>query len=126
MQPVTLLHRQVHPNFCMEDGHIMSLAFRPFPKDVGLLSVYDGSQISAEDSFNHYTASLGFASAGVWAISVGECSTIELPTRPDVKPGFPQHAVIDFTGLPKKQVDTKAKLLAAKAETRGCLFRKAV
>jgi hypothetical protein len=125
MQPATLLHRQVHPNFCMEDGHIMSVAFRPFPKDDGLLSVYDGSQISAEACFKHYTATLKYSSAGVWAVSVEECVEVELPARPDAKPNFAEHAVIDFTGLVKKQVEAKAKVLAEKAETRGCLFRKA-
>jgi hypothetical protein len=124
MQAATLLHRQVNPKFCMDDGHIMSVAFRPFPRDVGLLSVYDGSQISAEASFKHYTAKLDFASAGVWAVSVAECAEVELPARTDAKPDFPEHAVIDFTGLERKQVEAKAKLLAEKAETRGCLYRK--
>ena len=45
MQPETPLLRQVHPQW-FKDDHVVSLAFRPFPKDEGLLSVYDGSQIA--------------------------------------------------------------------------------
>ena len=124
MTPATLLHRQVHPSFCMEDGHIMSVAFRPFPKDTGFLSVYDGGQATAEVAFVHYTAVLGFASAGVWSVSVGECTDFKLSVRLDPRQDSPAHAVIDFTSLEKKQIETKSKLLAAKAEARGCQYRK--
>ena len=47
------LHRQVHPSW-VQEGRITSQAFSPTPKDAGLLSVYDGKQIAAEGSFNHY------------------------------------------------------------------------
>jgi hypothetical protein len=108
----------------MEDGHVMSVAFRPFPKDAGLLSVYDGSQIKAETAFAHYTTSLGFASVGVWSVSVGECDELRLPARPEPRDYSPAHAVIDFTGLERRQVEARSKLLASKAEIRGCQFRK--
>ena len=40
MNDDTLLYRQVHPNWTV-DGGISWQAFRPTPKDEGLLSVYD-------------------------------------------------------------------------------------
>jgi len=36
----TLLHRQVNPAF-VQSGRVTSQAFKPTPKDQGLLSVYD-------------------------------------------------------------------------------------
>ena len=36
MQTTTSLLRQVHPQW-LKDGKVLSLAFRPFPKDAGLL-----------------------------------------------------------------------------------------
>lgn len=101
----------------------MSLAFRPFPKDAGLLSVYDGDQIGAKPSWEHYTKTQGLASAGVWAVTVAEANACGLPARPDPLPEFPEHSVIDFTAHPRKQQEAKSKILAAKAEERGCLFK---
>lgn len=122
MQDSTRLLRQVHPQW-FKDGHVASIAFRPFPKDEGLLSVYDGEQIGAESSWKHFTGTLGFASAGVWAVTVAESAACDLPARNDPQPEFPEHSVIDFTNHGKKQQDAKAKILAAIAEERGCLFR---
>lgn len=124
MQPATLLLRQVHPTW-LKDGQVLSLAFRPFPKDAGLLSVYDGDLITAEASHTHFTGDLGFQSAGVWAVSVQECQSCDLPTRPDAAVHYPEHAVIDFTAHSEKEQKAKSKILAARAEDRDCLFRQA-
>ena len=121
MQPTTSLLRQVHPQW-LKDGKVLSIAFRPFPKDAGLLSVYDGDLITAEASLNHFTGR-GFQSAGVWAVSVQECHTCELPARSDAQGQFPEHAVIDFTAHEEKAQKAKSKILAAKAEERGCQFK---
>ena len=121
MQASTLLLRQVHPSW-FKDGHVLSIAFRPFPKDEGLLSAYDGDLIQPEPSYVHYTQKLGYASAGVWAVTVSEAKGCDLPARAAPLPGFPEHAVIDFTQHAEKQQKAKSKILAAKAETRGCLF----
>lgn len=121
MQPETPLLRQVHPQW-FKDGHVASLAFRPFPKDEGLLSVYDGSQIGPKSSWERYTKVLGFKSAGVWVVTVAETTACDLPARPDPLKDFPEHAVIDFTHHPRKQQEAKSKVLAARAEERGCLF----
>lgn len=124
MKPSTLLLRQVHPNW-LKEGHVLSIAFRPFPKDRGLLSVYDRDQIGPEPAWNHYTGQLGHASAGVWAVSVAETNNYDLDARSDAQGHFPEHAVIDFTKHARKLQEAKSKLLAAHAETRGCLFTKA-
>lgn len=121
MQAATLLLRQVHPSW-LKEGHVLSIAFRPFPKDEGLLSAYDGDLIQAEPSYVHYTQKLGYASAGVWAVAVSEAEACALSARPAPLPDFPEHAVIDFTRHAEKQQRAKSKILAAKAEVRGCLF----
>ena len=122
MQPTTLLLRQIHPNWLKEDGHILSLAFRPFPKDGGLLSVYDGDLIAPESSWGHYTQKLGHASTGVWAVTVREAESCNLSARSDTEGHFPEHAVIDFTAQGASEQKANSKILAANAEERGCLF----
>ncbi len=90
----TLLLRQIHPHF-VQNGRVGSLAFRPFPKDKGLLSVYDGDMISFEESWIHYTATQNLKSDGVMAVQVRECAAVQLPacSSPEV---FAEHAHIDF------------------------------
>lgn len=124
MQPATLLLRQVHPKW-LKDGQVLSIAFRPFPKDTGLLSVYDGDLITPEASLNHFTRKLGYQSAGVWAVTVQECEACNLPTRSDAEGHYPEHAIIDFTAHAEKDQKAKSKILAAKAENRGCQFKPA-
>ena len=121
MNDDTLLYRQVHPNFIVH-GNVSRQAFRPTPKDNGLLSVYDGDKIDPESSWNHYRRNLGLASVGVLGVSVAECNDLELPTRPDPTE-YPEHVVIDFTGLNGSQTRRKAGRLRAAANARGWLFR---
>lgn len=121
MQDTTYLLRQVHPQW-FKNGHVMSVAFRPTAKDAGLLSVYDGDQTSTKQSWLHYTQTLSLKSAGVWGVTVAECANCKLPARPDPQPGFPEHAVIDFAALVKKDQGTQSKILATIAEERGCLY----
>ena len=45
-----------------------------------------------------------------------------LDARLDATGHFAEHAVIDFTKHDRKLQEAKSKLLAAHAETRGCLF----
>ena len=121
MTSVTLLLRQIHPNF-VQNGRVTSQAFRPTPKDKELLSVYDGDQINAEQAWEHFTQTPACQSVGVFAVSVGECETLQLPTRPDPAP-FPEHALIDFSNLAKREIERKAKLLKGHAELRGWLYQ---
>ena len=121
MTGTTLLLRQVHPTF-VQNGFATSQAFRPTPKDESALSVYDGDLISAEASWVHYTTTLGQGSVGTVAVTVDECAAENLPARPDPAP-FPEHAVIDFTGLSDGKCKTKGKKLQAKALARGWLHQ---
>jgi hypothetical protein len=117
MNDCTLLHRQINPSW-LQQGRVTSQAFKPTPKDNRRLSVYDGDQISAEASWLHYTGELGFASVGVLAVTVAECTTQELPVEPDSEP-FPSHAVIKFDACTTSQTEKKAKRLKEAAELRG-------
>lgn len=115
------LHRQVHPSW-VQDGRITSQAFSPTPKDAGLLSVYDGQLIAPEPSFVHYTTGLKLAAHGTVSVTADEVSGVGLPWRADPE-FFPEHAVIDFTGLPTAgKVKAKAQALAEKARQRGWTY----
>ena len=81
----TMLLRQVHPSW-VQQGRVTSQAFRPTPKDKHMLSVYDGDMTTPADSWTHFCGILGFQSIGVMAVTVGECSTLELPARPRAFP----------------------------------------
>ena len=113
----TLLYRQVHPSW-IQNGRITSQAFRPTPKDEKRLSVYDGDQITAEAAWQHYTNDLGYTSAGVLAVTVGECHNLELPVVPDPAT-FQEHTLIDFSAFSRRQIETKAKILSRTANLRG-------
>lgn len=121
MTPQTVLLRQVHPSF-IPDGQLTSQAFMPFPKDQGKLSVYDGDQITAAAAFDHYTANLGNAAAGVWGVTCGEVTSCGLAGLPDPLEDFPSHAVIDFTAEPERNFRKLAKKLKVYALARGCLY----
>lgn len=121
MDDNTILLRQVHPKF-FPNHKLSSQAFFPFPKDEGLLSVYDGDLISAKDAYDHFTQSLHCQSAGVWGVSCAEVKFEKLTSRPDPLKDFPEHAVISFDSEEKKCLRKIAKLLKAHAEKRGCLF----
>ena len=120
MNEETVLLRQVHPRF-IQNGRVTSQAFRPTPKDDDRLSVYDGDQICAEDSWAHYTTDLGLASAGVLGVTVAECGAAGLPVHADPGP-FPEHAVIDFATKSNSQTDVAAKALRASAQSRDWLY----
>lgn len=117
----TLLLRQIHPAFVQAD-RITSQAFRPTPKDQLLLSVYDGDLITAEAAFQHFIHMPNCQSRGVLAVTVQECIELNLSARPDPEL-FPEHAVIDFTGLSNNQCEKMSKRLCSQALQRGWLFR---
>ena len=121
MTDSTLLLRQIHPSF-VQAGRATSQAFRPTPKDKGLLSTYDGDQISAEDSWHHFVSKDHRKSAGVMALTVQECTREALPVRPDQE-AFPEHVVIDFTEYNDNQREKKGKQLRIYAATRGWLYQ---
>ena len=124
MTPNTLLLRQIHPSF-IQDGRVTSQAFRPTPKDESLLSVDDGDRVTAEASWQRFITSPACKSVGVQALSLAECTAQELSLIEDGNP-HTEHCSIDFTAFEKKTIEKKSKLLRAKAEARGWLFREAV
>lgn len=122
---VEVLWRQVHPNF-LQDGVISSLAFRPFPRDAGMLSVRRESY-GADRAYRDHVH-VGNVSAGTWGISVGEVletgaravDDSALPERPEA------HAYVDYRYLSRKQTEAAAKRLRAVAMVRGRAYPKAV
>jgi hypothetical protein len=66
-----LLFRQVHPSF-VRDGRVGSQAFRPTPKDEKMLSVAQSSKTTAQAAFELHTQCKKLASAGSWAVMVGD------------------------------------------------------
>ena len=121
VQANTLLLRQVHPSQ-WNGERAVSIAFLPKTSDEGLLSVYDGDQISPEASHQHYTKTSGLKSVGAWAVTVAESDAAALPSRLDAEGHFPEHTVINFTEHSQKEREKKAKVLAAKANIRQCLY----
>lgn len=117
----TLLLRQIHPRFVQHD-RVTSQAFTPRATDRNRLSVYDGDQIQPAAAWRHYTAEQSLLSAGVMAVSVAECTALDLPVRPDPQP-FPEHAVIDFGVLGRNAINRAAKRLREAASRRGWRYR---
>ncbi|MFW5653898.1 MAG: hypothetical protein ACOC0P_07605 [Planctomycetota bacterium] len=119
MTEETILLRQINPSW-VQQGRVTSQAFRPTPKDDAKLSVYDGDQITAAESWKHFVGR-GLAAKGTMGVTVAECTEESLTARPDPEP-FPEHAVIDFADLSNKQVEKKSKKLSARSRTRGWLY----
>lgn len=122
---IELLYRQVHPNF-VTDAEPSSQAFKPTKKDFGRLSVARGSLTTAAEAFDLYTGPGGHASAGTWAVTVGEVRegsvTLSAFGDPKLEPvPDPAHAFIDFSERSRREIETKAKLLLAAARARGRL-----
>lgn len=121
MNSNTLLHRQINPAW-MQAGDVTSQAFKPTSKDEGFLSVYDGSKITAEDAWKHYTGTPRCFSIGVLAVSCGDCADQGLQVIPDPAPHY-AHAVIDFTRCTVNKTKKKAKLLKEAAMKRGWQYQ---
>lgn len=119
MNAETILLRQIHPSF-FDRGRVSSQAFRPTPKDESKLSAYNGDLIAPQPAYLHYTETLRLMSIGVQGVAMSECEALDLRAMPDPEP-FPEHAVIDFTGFSKNDVEKKAKALRTRAEHRGWL-----
>ncbi len=125
-----LLLRQVPAAF-MRESRVSSQAFTPGRNDDRKLSVARGSMTSPEAAFDHHTRVCGRQSVGTWAVSVGECANVDLAGQPDPLASPPEpapdpaHAIIDFGGMSKGQVESKAQILARHATTRGRLWPRA-
>lgn len=118
-----LLYRQVHPSF-MQDERPSSQAFKPTPKDEKQLSVARGALTDPVDAYDLHVQDKELASAGTWAVTVGEAQVESLPSFPDpltAPVADPAHALIDFTACSNSQMNAKGSRLAAKARERGRL-----
>ena len=125
MNAETHLWRQVHPDF-IRKNQLTSQVFTPTPKDEGKLSVYDSDQISAKDSWKHYSTprpgKASYRSVGVVAVTVEECEVPETLVFPDPD-RFQEHVLIDFSELPKSKHKTVAKELSRIARDRGWMYQ---
>ncbi|HEY8379335.1 MAG TPA: hypothetical protein VIK91_22730 [Nannocystis sp.] len=112
------LFRQVHPSW-IQAGKPTSQAFRPTPKDKGLLSVSRSAKTSASEAFELHTRVKGLESAGVWGFLVSDCSDAGLAVYADpVEQPIPDpaHSVVDFRHLSDKEARGRSQILKAKAE----------
>ncbi|NTU49720.1 MAG: hypothetical protein HGA87_02290 [Desulfobulbaceae bacterium] len=122
MNNETLLYRQVNPTW-IQQGKITSQVFRPTPKDKKKLSAYDGEQITAENSWRHFTNELSNSSVGVMGVTVDECQQQQLNTISDAKT-FPEHVLIDFAShVTKSEIVKTSKTLRSFADSRGWLYQ---
>ena len=123
MTESSLLLRQIHPTF-VQNGRVISSAFRPTPKDEKRLSVSDGRRISPEGAWKRFTETLHLDSTGVLGVTFLECESISLPVCEDPKNEQPDHMVIDFTHLDTSgKIDRAAKTLCRFATERDWLYR---
>ena len=118
----TLLLRQIHPDWIV-GGRVTSQAFKPTKKDKGRLSTEDGDRTTAQDSYDRYIQK--YDSDGVMAVTVQECTDLQLPVLPEPNKHSEYHTIIDYRTSTRKQVKDKAGLLTAHARRRDWLYQPA-
>ena len=121
MTPETLLMRQINQVY-VSGTQPSYLAFRPQSKDDFLLSVNNGDLITAKCSWERFVSNPQCHSVGVLAVTKGECTSEHLPVIEDGQP-YPDHCSISFSGLEKKTINSKSKLLWDMANKRGWQYR---
>lgn len=126
--PHDMLLHQVHPNW-VKGSKILSpgFAFRG-----GEMSIDDGTLITPQDAHAHYTQTIGADSEGTWGITVEEVTAGGMTAVPSpyperncaktgkALPAWPSHGDVLCGAIDPRAA---AKILAAKAEQRGALFR---
>ena len=73
----------------------------------------------------HFTETFTLLSAGVMAVSVGECESQGTFAIPDPE-SFPEHVLIDFSELSRSRRKDAAKILRNLAEERGWQYKPSV
>lgn len=73
MNPTTRRLRQIPPAL-VQNGRVSSAVFRPTPKDVQRLSVYNGDKIEVPEAYKHFTSSLRCTSHGILFATAEEFS----------------------------------------------------
>lgn len=117
-----VLFCQVNPGWLVDDEP-SSQAFRPTPKDEGMLSVSRGSMTTAEAAYRLHAEERQLRSAGTWGVTVGEAQQDGLAAVEDPLDDDPAHAFIDYRGLGRGATEARAKVLRSRARERGALFR---
>lgn len=121
MRPDSLLHRQVHRTW-HQDGKLSSLTFQPSRgenKD-HQVSVDDGDQISAEDSYRHHRYKKNYDTVGVVAVTPQECGLHGVTVTPDPEPDHDPHTLLKLDpALGKRKIRRIAQFLTGYASRRG-------
>jgi hypothetical protein len=118
--PIELLHRNVHPQFILDD-RITSQAFLLKKEDLGKLSVQQNSKASAKVAYERYTA-LGYESVGVWSVTIAECDEFDLKAYDDPIDKDDSHSIVDLTAYTFKQARKHTDKFSRKARDRGCQY----
>jgi hypothetical protein len=128
MEEKTLLHRQIHPTFVVNDivstqaFIISSKAFMPSEKDNDQLSVYNGEKFSPKDSYDHYRKQ--YESYGVLSVAIQEATSIDNLAVVEDNIPFDGHAYIDFSKVTTNNQKTKrAGKLRDFATKRGWTYK---
>ena len=133
MEDKSLLHRQIHPSFVVndivstqafiEDSLVVSsVAFTPTEKDEHKLSVYNGEKFSAKDSYEHYI--ITYKSYGVLSVTVDEVKSISPLSSTEDNIPFDGHCYADFTSdISKNQKTKKAGKLRDIAVKRNWTYK---
>ena len=133
MEEESLLHRQIHPSFVVNDivsnqafienkFILSSGAFMPTEKDTDKLSVYNGDKFSAKESFEHYITD--YTSCGVLSTTIQEVKSISLLSVTEDNYPFDGHSYIDFSVVSSKnQKIKKAGLLRDIAVARNWTYK---
>lgn len=58
------------------------------------ISVYDGTNLSAQQAYQHWTQVLQLPATGVVTVTTKDCQALSIAIRPDPKPNFPQHTLL--------------------------------
>ncbi len=121
MTGTTLLLRQINPAF-IQNGQVTSQAFRPTPAHDLLLSVYNRDLIEPKPAWEHFTTVQKKDSVGVLAVTVSECTELDLPVveSPEV---FREHCHVDFSSFTSKKIEQKGKLLRDRATKRDWQYQ---
>lgn len=122
--------RQIHPTW-IHEGRVGSVAFRPFPKDNGYLSLHELKKISTERALEIYTQIKKLKSDDILGVSVQEINAVNLKVHEDPSEDGPSpeadeldaaHSSIDFTSFGNNQISSKSKTLTEKARDRKSLL----
>ena len=119
-----MLFRNVRRPFVDQNGLVSSQAFEPCRVDEKLLSLDRATLTTPKKSFDYFESSApSNKSAGVLAVSVGDCTQQEVPAHENPIAGNAAHCVADFRAHGKSQGKNRARILRDLAVKRSWLHR---